>query len=188
MAGEIAMTEAGHVSDKAVYRVIIAAPIDKVWAELVKTDEVLPFFFGAVCRTPTGRIDVGGPMAMRTPDGQYTAVVGKVLEFDPPRRYSHTLVFTQYSDAPSVITYDLREVDGGTEFTLTTSNVPAGSKTEKSMAQGGTMIVNTLKAVVETGKPSFGTRLILRMISLMQPFTPKQCASEHWPFDRIEKL
>ena len=182
------MGDSKAIADKAVYRVVINAPIDKVWAELVKTDEVLPFFFGSVCRTPTGGIEVGGAMAMRTPNDKYTAVVGKVLAFEPPHRYSHTLVFTQYSDTPSVITYDLKEIDGGTEFTLTTSNVPAGSRTEKSMAQGGAMIVNTLKAMVETGKPTFGTRLILGMIGLMQPFTPSQCKSEQWPFERIEKL
>ena len=32
--------------------VMIDAPIETVWSELVKTDEMLPFFFGAVCRTP----------------------------------------------------------------------------------------------------------------------------------------
>ncbi len=177
-----------NVADKAMYRVHINAPIDKVWAELVKVDQVLPFFFGAVCRTPNGQLEIGGPMAMRTKDGKYTAVVGKVLEFDPPRRYSHTLMFTQYTDAPSVITYDLKEVDGGVEFTLTQSNVPAGSQSEKSMAQGGPMIVKTLKALVETGRPTFGTRLILGMIGLAAPLTPKVCRTEHWSFERIEKL
>ncbi len=46
------MTE--DISEKAVYRVQIKAPIEKVWSELVKTDEVLPFFFGAVCNTEDG--------------------------------------------------------------------------------------------------------------------------------------
>ncbi|MEL7538282.1 MAG: SRPBCC domain-containing protein [Pseudomonadota bacterium] len=188
MAEGLTMEEQQTTADKSVYRVLINAPIDKVWAELVKVDDVLPFFFGTVCRTPNGRIEVGGPMAMRTPNGMYTAVVGKVLEFDPPRRYSHTLMFTQYSDDPSVITYDLKEVDGGTEFTLTQTNIPVGTKSAKSMVDGAALIANTLKAVVETGKPTFGTRIILGMIRLMQPLTPKQCRSEHWTFERIDNL
>ena len=88
------MSDIAAGADKAIYRVVIDAPIDRVWSELVKTDEVLPFFFGSVCRTPTGSIEVGKPMAMRTPNDKYTGVVGKVLEFDPPHRYSHTLMFT----------------------------------------------------------------------------------------------
>ncbi len=85
--------------DKAVYRTMINAPIDVVWSHLVKTDEVLPFFFGAVCRTP-GQLEVGAPMAMQTPNGKYATVVGKVLEFDPPHRYAHSFKFTAYDDPP----------------------------------------------------------------------------------------
>ena len=45
MAEAVTMGDSKAIADKAVYRVVINAPIDKVWAELVKTDEVLPFFF-----------------------------------------------------------------------------------------------------------------------------------------------
>ncbi|WP_370335229.1 SRPBCC domain-containing protein [Parvularcula marina] len=174
-------------AEKAVYKVLINAPIDKVWSELVKTDEVLPFFFGAVCRTEQG-LTVGQPMAMETPNGKYRSVVGKVLEFTPPHRYSHTLKFTNFGDAPCTIVYDLKEVEGGVEFTLTTLGAIPGSKTAKSMAQGGKFIVETFKSVVETGKPSFGTRMMLGMMGMMGPFTPKVCLTENWTFDNISKL
>ena len=36
------------------WKVTINAPIETVWNTLVKTDEVLPFFFGAVCQTKDG--------------------------------------------------------------------------------------------------------------------------------------
>ena len=176
-----------RTAEKAIYKVFIEAPAETVWNELVKTDDVLPFFFGAVCKT-TGELTVGAPMAMETPNGKYRSVVGTVLEFDPPRRYSHTFKFTNYDDPPCTVTYELEPVEGGTEFSLITTNVPAGTKTESGMAQGGKMIVETLKAVVETGKPGFGTRMILGIIGLTQPFTPKQCRSENWTFDKISKL
>jgi hypothetical protein len=75
----------------------------------------------------------------------------------------------------------LKEVDGGTEFTLINENVPAGTKTEKYMTQGGTFITENLKAIVETGKPTAGGRFALLMMGLFAPFTPKICKSENWP-------
>lgn len=173
--------------DKSIYKVTISAPIEKVWSELVKTDEVLPFFFGSVCKT-TGEMTVGSPIAMQTTNAKFRSVVGKVLEFSPPHRYSHTFKFTGYEDAPCVVTYDLKEVSEGVEFTLTTSNVPAGTKTEKGMAQGGPFICKTFKAVVENGRPSLGQRLMLGVMGLFEPFTPKVSRSEHWPFEKISKL
>ena len=47
----------------------------------------------------------------------------------------------------------VREVPEGVEFTLRLENLPPGTKTAKQMLQGSQMIVNTLKAVVETGRP-----------------------------------
>jgi hypothetical protein len=49
------------------------------------------------------------------------------------------------------------------------------------MKQGGRMIVNTLKAVVENGRPSFGTRLLYRLFRGMEPCSPKTTRSENWP-------
>jgi len=172
---------------KNIYKVTISAPIEKVWSELVKTDEVLPFFFGSVCKT-TGEMKIGSPIAMQTKNGKYRSVVGTVLEFSPPHRYSHTFKFTGYEDEPCVVTYDLKEVADGVEFTLTTSNVPAGTKTEKGMAQGGPFICNTFKAVVENGRPKLGQRLMLGVMGLFEPLTPKVSRSENWPFDIISKL
>ena len=172
------MTEK-HNPDRRIYSVLIKAPIDTVWSTLVKTDEALPFFFGAVCDCES--MQPGASFAMRSPNGKYTNVVGKVLEFSPPHRYSHTFKFTAYDDAPCTITYELEETDEGVQFSLITEDAPTGSKTEKSMDKGGTFIVNTLKAVVETGRPRLAGRLMLSMIGLTEMFSPKICASENWP-------
>jgi len=176
-----------HIAEKAVYEIFIEAPIEKVWSELVKTDELLPFFFGSVCKT-TGELRVGVPIAMETPNGKYRSVVGTVLEFDPPNRYVHTFKFTGHDDPPCTVAYELESVEGGTRFALVTTNVPAGTKTESGMAQGGKFIVTTLKQLVEQGRPSFGTRLMLGLMGLAQPFTPKVCRSENWTFEKTEKL
>jgi len=165
--------------DTEVFRVLIDAPIDKVWAELTRTQVILPFFFNATCDTPA--LGEGAPVRMRTNKGKYTSVVGDVLEFNPPHRYRHTFKFTNLDDPPCEVCYDLREVDGQTELTLTNINVPAGTKTEKYMAQGGTFITQNLKALIETGKPTASGRFALWMMGLMAPFAPKRSRSEHWP-------
>ena len=92
-----------------------------------------------------------------------------------------TFRFTQLDDPPCKVIHELKEVEGGVEYLMILENVPKGTKTEKWMMQGGTMIVNTLKAVVETGRPSFGVRLVYRLFPLFELFTPSRCRSEHWP-------
>ncbi len=167
---------------KLVNRIKVNAPIQEVWDALTKEGEVLPFFFNSVLHTTS--LAPGAPMRMRSPDGKYTGVVGEVLEIDPPHRYVTTFKFTNFDDPPCKVTHELKEVEGGTEYTLTSEEIPAGTKTEKQMKQGGGFIVKTLKGVVETGKPPLGSRMILLMISLTTWATPKKCLSEHWPLDK----
>lgn len=168
-------------TDRQVYKVIINAPVETVWNTLVKTDEVLPFFFGSVCETADG-LKPGRRMRMVSPDRKFAAVVGEVLEFSPPHRYAHTMAFTQYEgEAPATVTYELKAVPEGTEFSLITTNVPAGTKTEKSMAQGGPFIVDNLKKLVETGKPAFSGSMVMMLNPLMGMMTPKVCRIENWP-------
>jgi uncharacterized protein YndB with AHSA1/START domain len=153
--------------------------VEDVWREITKTDAVQGCMFNMRLHTPGLR--PGAPIQMRTKSGKYTGVVGRVLEFDPPRRYSHTFKFTNYDDPECKVTYELVEVAEGVEFMLTIDDMPAGTRTAKQMKQGGTMIVNTLKAIVESGRPSFGTRLLYVLFAGMEPFSPKKMRVEHWP-------
>lgn len=164
-----------------MFRVTIDASIEDVWHEITRTDQPIPAFFNT--RMDVGELEPGSRLAMRSPDGKYTGVVGKILIFDPPKRFSHTFRFTSYDDPACTVTYDLEEVEGGVQFTLTITNLPVGTKSAKQMLQGGKMIVNTLKSVIETGKPGFGTRMLFILFKIMQPITPKKCLSRHWPVD-----
>ncbi|NNF26746.1 MAG: hypothetical protein HKN73_05985 [Gemmatimonadetes bacterium] len=165
-----------------VSRIVIDAPIDDVWREITKTDEPQLAMFGAQMHRIT--LDAGSPIRMRTPDGAYTSVVGEILEVDPPVRFSHTMKFTGYDDPYCRVTYDLREIEGGVEFTLTSEGVPAGTKTHKAMARGGDFIAKTLKQILERGRPALATRAIYRMMALATPFiTPKRSRSELWPME-----
>lgn len=172
-----ASTRAG--AKQSVFKTHIRAPIHDVWKEITRTDAPIAAFFNARMHTPM--LEPGSKLAMRTPDGRHTGVVGEILEVVPPTKFSHTFKFTNLDDPPCTVVYELREVDGGTEFTLTIVDAPAGTKTEKQMAAGGKMIVNTLKRVMETGKPSLGIRMLYVLFGVMPQ--PKRCRSEHWPVE-----
>jgi uncharacterized protein YndB with AHSA1/START domain len=166
---------------QAKFRVEIRGSIQDVWQEITRTDAPIAAFFNT--RMDVQRLAAGSRLAMRSPDGKYTGVVGEILEFDPPKRFAHTFQFTQYDDPPCTVIYDLEEVGGAVQFTLTIADMPLGTKTAKQMQQGGKMIVNTLKAVIETGRPAFGTRMLFGVFKLTAPLTPKKCLSENWPVD-----
>lgn len=166
-------------TETAVFRIFIKGSIQAVWHEITKTDEPQQCFFNN--RLHTDGLKVGGKVRMRTANGKYTGVVGRIVEFDPPRRYSHTFKFTNIDDPECTVIYDLAEKDGGVEFTLTIENLPVGTKTAKQMTQGGTMIINTLKSMVENGRPSFGTRALFTLFRVLEPMSPKKCLSENWP-------
>ena len=53
------------------------------------------------------------------------------------------------------------------------------------MLSGGKMIVSTLKSVVETGKPAFGTRMLYVLFKLMEPMGPARAKTERWPFEAV---
>jgi len=163
----------------SLFRVTIQASLEAVWNEITRTDEPIAAFFNS--RMDVGRLEPGSKLAMRTPDGKYTGVVGEILEVVPMKRFSHSFRFTNFDDPPCKVIYDLEEVAGGVQFTLTIEDLPEGTKTAKQMLQGGKMIVGTLKSVLETGKPSFGIRVLYTFFKVMQPLSPKRCKSENWP-------
>ena len=171
---------------KMVSRVVIKGRIEDVWREITKTDEPQQAIFGA--RMHRLRGPPPPPPRMRTPDGKYTSVVGEILEVDPPRKLSHTMKFTAYDDPWCKVTYELRETPEGVEFTLTSEDVAAGTKTAKDMERGGPFIVGTLKSVVETGRPPLGTRLLYALFSVLGPLVmPKKARSENWPLEEPAK-
>jgi hypothetical protein len=65
-------------------------------------------------------------------------------------------------------------VAGGTEFVMTLDDLPPGTVTAKQMVQGGSLIINSLKSLVETGQLPLGTRVLYAMFALMGPLAPKE--------------
>ena len=174
--------QADKYANKEVYKVLIKAPIETVWSELIKTTSPRPFFWNSSWDATS--MAPGKAYRMVSNGGKTVAVVGEILEMQPPHKLVHSFRLTSLDDPPSTVTYTLRETAEGTEFCLITENIVAGSKSEKSMADGAKFIVANFKAYVETGKVTFGARLMLAMFSLMAPLTPKSMSADKWPLDR----
>lgn len=168
-------------ADRGVYKVLIRAPIDTVWSELVNTATARPFFWNSAWDAKDMAPD--NAYRMVSSNGKTVAVVGEILEIEPPRRLVTSFRLTAFDDPPSRVTYTLDETPEGTEFTLITENVVAGSRSEKAMADGSEFIIANTKAFIESGKVTFGARLMLAAYKLMSPFTPKRMRAENWPLE-----
>ncbi|NOX59836.1 MAG: hypothetical protein GXP29_13405 [Planctomycetes bacterium] len=163
---------------RSVSTVMIKGTLDAVWREITKTGEVQGCMFNM--QLHTSGLKPGAKIFMRSANGKYTGVVGEVLEFDPPHRYSHTFQFTNFDDPPCKVIYELREAGGSVEFSLVIEDLVEGTKSAKQMVKGADFIANALKAIIETGRPPFGTRMLYILFKVMAPLTPKKCLSEHW--------
>ncbi len=177
------MNDTKH-ADKAIYKVIIEAPIDTVWSELVNTTSPRPFFWNSGWDTQA--MADGNTYRMLSADKRTVGVVGRIVEIEPPNRLVTTFQLTNLDDPPSRVIYELNEVEGGTELRLITEQVIAGSKSEKSMADGSRFIVDNFKAYVETGKVTFGARMMLGVMSLLGAFSPQSMRAEKWPHSAIQ--
>jgi uncharacterized protein YndB with AHSA1/START domain len=164
------------MDDKAVFRIVIAGSQEAIFKELTKTDSPQGAVFNAMLTLASPGLVAGKRMQMRTVSGKRTMVVGEVVEYDPPRRFSHLHRFAQHNDPVCKVIYDLKPVQGGIEVTLTVEDLAAGTKSANEMQRGGMFILNNLKAIVETGRPPLGTRMMYWMFGL-----PKSTRSENWP-------
>ena len=165
-------------------RIRIRASAERVWRELTKSDEPQAAVFNAWLHAQA--MVPGAILQMRTVDGRNVLVVGRIVEFDPPRRFAHTFRFTQYDDPECTVIYEIVAVGDEVDVTLTVDNVPVGTKTAKEMASGSTLILETLKAVLEEGRPKFGTRVMYAMFSRLGFVLPKRTRAEHWPLSSKE--
>jgi uncharacterized protein YndB with AHSA1/START domain len=172
------MAEANTPLD-TIFRIVINADIDRVWRELTKTDEAQGAVFNAWLHATA--LKPGGRMQMRTGSGRHVLVVGEILEFDPPRRFVHSHRFTQHDDPVCQVAYELKPVAEGVEVTMRVTGLAPGTATAKSMLQGGNMILQSLKAIAETGRPPLATRLMYAAFGLMEFVLPKRTRSDNWP-------
>lgn len=136
------------MDDKEIrHSIVIAAPIETVWAEITKVGHRQRAQLDAVLDTS---FVPGDPLYYKSQDGSRIFMVGRVVEFDPPRTFSHTQLLTMRDDPLTLVTWHLEAIDEGTRVTLVNSGWPADAKMEKVDATWKGILAS-LKDVVETG-------------------------------------
>ena len=136
----------------ATTQVTIAAPPADVWKALTDPALIAKYFHGTTVESDW---EVGSPITWSGEMGG-TAYQdkGKILAFEPEARLQHThwSNMTGEPDEPEyykTVTYDLAEVNGSTQVTLTQDNNPSQEAADEMVAKGGAPILEGLKGVVE---------------------------------------
>lgn len=169
---------------REIFEIHIRGSIEDVWHQITKLDEPQETFFNMYMDVHEGRLAVGQPLRMLTRSRKYAGAVGEIVELDPPRRFAHTFRFTHLDDPECTVIYDLVEAKGGVDFRMTLEGLPVGTKTAKQMRSGGSMILDTLKAMVEDGRPRLKTRLLFGVFGLLEATSPKSTLADRWPLQR----
>ena len=148
----------------------IAAPVEAVWAEITKTGRVQRPLFNTVLEST---LEPGAKLRYYSPDRKRVFVVGEVVDIEPPRRFTHTYVFTTTMEPPTLVTWELEPIPEGCRVTLTHGGwTDAHANPEKSRA-GWAQILELLKAEVETGQIPFKTRMLYGIMGSMMFMLPK---------------
>jgi uncharacterized protein YndB with AHSA1/START domain len=151
---------------------IIRAPIDKVWSEITRVRGRQRAMMDAVLDTT---FQPGDPLYYRSPDGRRVYIVGRVVAVEAPRRFSHTHQLLMRDDPPTLVTWELDEVDDGTRVTLRHSGWPADTSDLDKVDATWAVVLPELKRLVETGDISRKRKLryvLYRPLGRFMPTSP----------------
>jgi uncharacterized protein YndB with AHSA1/START domain len=164
------------VADKTIrHSITIAAPIETVWAEITKIGARQRAQLDSVLDTT---FQPGDPLYYRSDDGSRVFMVGRVVECEPPRTFSHTQILTMRDDPLTVVTWNLESVAEGTRVTLINSGWPADAKMDKVDATWKG-ILESLKTVVETGDVSGKQKVTLFFMRNLMFLMPAKTKAEN---------
>ncbi len=147
-----------------VHSIVIKAPIDAVWAEITRLRGKQRAMMDAVLETT---FEPGDPLYYTSPDGKRVFIVGRIVAVEPPRRLSHTQQLLTRDDPPTLVTWELDEVEGGTRVTMRHTGWPADTKDLEKVDATWAVILPELKRVIETGDISVKVKL---RYTLYRPF------------------
>ena len=137
---------------KTVYVIYIAATPEKVWQALTASEFSRKYFWDLSIELEP---KLGGSFALRAPDGT-THVQGKVIAWDPPRKFAvtwHVEWPAEFAKLPEChVAYEIAQAGDAVRLTMTEShswNVPEAIL---SGGRGGwPAILSALKSLLETG-------------------------------------
>ena len=134
-----------------VYVSYIAATPDKVFKALTSTEATAKFWFG---NAVTSDWKVDSPITFHR-EGKLI-LQGKVLEYDPPRRLSHTFkpmhneAFS--AEQPSRVVYELEQQRDQVKLTVTHDGFAEDSKVFASISNGWPLVLSSLKSYLEANR------------------------------------
>lgn len=141
-----------------VYTVYIRATPEQVWDAITNGELTRKYFHQT---SFVAELRPSAPLEYRYPDGT-VAVRGEIREVDPPRLLSHTwqALFSPEMavEPPSLVTWELKGMGETTMLQLRHDGFVSEGPTYQSISQGWAPILNSLKSLLETGKPlDFGS-------------------------------
>ena len=83
-------------------------------------------------------------------------ILGKVLEFEPPRRMEWSWASPEgagVAERSSRVTYELTALGSETRLVVTHSELQAGSEMLAGISKGWPAVLSNLKSLLETGEP-----------------------------------
>jgi uncharacterized protein YndB with AHSA1/START domain len=155
--------------------ITIAAPITTVWAEITKLGKQRAMLDSVLKTT----LEVGAPLYYTSDDGRRVFIVGRVVEVDPPHRLVHTQRLTMRDDPPTLVTWELAEIDGGTRVTLRHTGFPDGTRKLDSVDRTWVGILRELRRLLETGDVSPKAKLQYAMMRLFMWALPAGTRAEN---------
>ncbi len=154
----------------------IMVPIQKVWTEITKTGSIQPAIYNTVLEMQPAP---GSRLRYYSPNRKRVFVLGEVLELEPPRKFKHTYHFLMNGkEPPTVVTWELAEIPGGTRVTLTHAGFTAAHKGAGKQQAGWQEILGLLKSELETGGIPFKTRMMYGMMGAMSFMLPRSTKVE----------
>jgi uncharacterized protein YndB with AHSA1/START domain len=156
--------------------ITIAAPITTVWAEITKLGGKQRAMLDSVLRTT---LEVGAPLYYTSEDGKRVFIVGRVVEVDPPHKLVHTQRLTMRDDPPTLVTWELAEIEGGTRVTLRHTGFPEGTKKLERVDQTWVVILRELRRLLESGDIGFAAKARYAMFRLFMWTLPSGTKAEN---------
>jgi uncharacterized protein YndB with AHSA1/START domain len=137
-----------------VYQVFIKATPEAVWEAITTPEFTQKYFFGS-------RVTVTSDEYRALNAEGADLVVGKVVEYDPPRRLVHG--WSSLYDPETVaedesrVTWEIEAKDGGISLlTVVHDQLEGAPKTAANVAGGWSYVLSGLKTLIETGQPLVG--------------------------------
>jgi uncharacterized protein YndB with AHSA1/START domain len=139
-------------SHEFVYVTYIAAKPQRIWDALIKAEFTRQYW---------GHDNVsdwkpGSAWEHRDADGGNLKLVGKVVEFDPPRRLVLTWANPADRGNPSAhsrVTITLEPIEEMVRLTVVHDQLVPGSDMQRGIEAGWPRVISSLKSFLETGKP-----------------------------------